>query len=243
MADTRGRFGYMKRALPNFIEVGRRMSEALGAGRAEKAGHIATDFAPYRGLFGEDLTAVRDELAALTVAAAGEVYRLNRGLIILELVMLGLASLVGLGLSLIAGTEKSQRHMRVTGEFVWNVHQDVTVRIAGIGVENEIKLHTVLVANDGDIVPHVRQGEPEHPVKGEGAIEFTHADADMIDLLDCDGLGHWELRPLWIPGILYRKKSGCPVRRFQALSAPWVVDTDELSSTNSTTKRFVRITG
>jgi hypothetical protein len=44
--------------------------------------------------------------------------------------------------------------------------------------------------------PHgpVRQGEPEHPVKGEGAIEFTHADADMIDVLDCDGLGHWELR-------------------------------------------------
>jgi hypothetical protein len=133
--------------------------------------------------------------------------------------------------------------MRATGEFVWNVHQDVTVRIAGIGVENEIKLHTVLVANDGAIVPHVRQGEPEHPVKGEGAIEFTHADADMIDLLDCDGLG-----PLGAPafvdtGRLYRKKSGCPVRRFQALSAPWVVDTDELSSTNSTTKRFVRITG
>ena len=101
MADIRGRFGYMKRALPTFIEVGRRMSEALGAGREEEAGHIATDFAPYRSLFGEDLTAVRDELAALTVAAAEEVYRLNRGLIILELVMLGLASFVGLGLSLI----------------------------------------------------------------------------------------------------------------------------------------------
>jgi adenylate cyclase len=101
MSDIRGRFGYMKRALPNFIEVGRRMSEALGAGRAEEAEHIAADFAPYRGLFGEDLTAVRDELAALTAGAAGEVYRLNRGLIILELVMLALASLVGLGLSLI----------------------------------------------------------------------------------------------------------------------------------------------
>jgi adenylate cyclase len=101
MADIRGRFGYMNRALPNFIEVGRRMSEALGAGRAQEAGHIAADFAPYRSLFGEDLTAVRDELAALTAGAAGEVRRLNRGLIILEMVMLGLASLVGLGLSLI----------------------------------------------------------------------------------------------------------------------------------------------
>ena len=55
MADIRGRFGYMNRALPNFIEVGRRMSEALGAGRAQEAGHIAADFAPYRSLFGEEL--------------------------------------------------------------------------------------------------------------------------------------------------------------------------------------------
>jgi len=101
MADIRGRFGYMSRALPNFIEVGRRMSEALGAGRADEAGHVAADFAPYRSLFGEDLTAVRDQLAALTAGAAGETYRLNRGLIILEVVMLGLASLIGLGLSLI----------------------------------------------------------------------------------------------------------------------------------------------
>lgn len=101
MADIRGRFGYMKRALPNFIDVGRRVSEALGAGGFEEAAHIAADFAPYRSLFGADLTAVREELAALTAGAAGETYRLNRGLIILELVMLGLASLIGLGLSLI----------------------------------------------------------------------------------------------------------------------------------------------
>src|SRR6516165_2819139 len=101
MADIRGRFDYMKRALPKFIEVGRRISEALGAGRDEEARHIAANFAPYRSLFGEDLTAVRDQLAALTAAAAGEVYRLHRSLIVLEIVMLALASLIGLGLSLI----------------------------------------------------------------------------------------------------------------------------------------------
>jgi adenylate cyclase len=101
MADIRGRFGYMKRALPNFIEVGRRMSEALGAGRTEEAEHVAADFAPYRDLFGQDLTAVRDQLAALTAGAAGDAYRLNRELIILEVLMLGLTSLIGLGLSLI----------------------------------------------------------------------------------------------------------------------------------------------
>jgi adenylate cyclase len=101
MADIRGRFGCMKRALPNFMEVGRRMSEALGAGRTEAAEHVAADFAHYRRLFGEDLTAVRDQLAALTAGAAGDTYRLNRGLIILEVVRLGLASLFGVGLSLI----------------------------------------------------------------------------------------------------------------------------------------------
>jgi len=101
MADIRGRFGYMTRALPNFIEVGRRMSETLGAGRAEEAAHIAAGFAPYRSLFGEDLTAVRNQLATLTAGAAEDAYRLNRGLIILETLMLALASLVGVGLSLI----------------------------------------------------------------------------------------------------------------------------------------------
>jgi adenylate cyclase len=101
MADIRGRLRYMERALPSFIEVGRRISEALGAGRAEEAGHIAADFAPYRSLFGEDLTAVRDQLAALTAAAATDVYWLNRQLIIIKIVMLSLASLIGLGLSLI----------------------------------------------------------------------------------------------------------------------------------------------
>jgi len=99
MADIRGRFGYMKRAVPNFIEVGRRMSEALRAGRAEEAENIAAEFAPYRGLFGEDLTAVRDELAVLTATAAEEAHRLNRQLTVLELIMLGLASLIGVGVS------------------------------------------------------------------------------------------------------------------------------------------------
>jgi adenylate cyclase len=99
MADVRGRFGYMKRALPSFIEIGRRMSEALSGGRAEEAENIAAEFAPYRGLFGEDLTAVRDEIAALTASAAGEAHHLNRELTVLELVMLGLASLIGISVS------------------------------------------------------------------------------------------------------------------------------------------------
>jgi adenylate cyclase len=101
MADIRGRFSYMRRALSPFIEVGRRMSDALAAGRAEDARHIATEFTPYRQLFGEDLAAVRDQLAALTATAAAEVEHVSRGLIFLEVAMVALASLIGLGLSLI----------------------------------------------------------------------------------------------------------------------------------------------
>ena len=75
------------------------MSEALSAGRVEEAARIAAGFAPYRSLFGEDLTAVRDELAALTASAAGEAHRLNRGLTILEIVMLG-PSVLGISVSM-----------------------------------------------------------------------------------------------------------------------------------------------
>jgi adenylate cyclase len=101
MADIRGRFSYMRRALSPFIEVGHRMSDALLAGHAEDARHIAAEFTPYRKLFGEDLAAVRDELAALTATAATEVEQVSRGLIFLEVTMVALASLIGLGLSLI----------------------------------------------------------------------------------------------------------------------------------------------
>jgi adenylate cyclase len=101
MADVRGRFSYMRRALADFIEVGRRMSAALNSGHTEEAWRISSEFAPYRSLFGEDLTAVRDELAALTADAAGAAHHLNRGLTILQLVMLALASLLGISVSII----------------------------------------------------------------------------------------------------------------------------------------------
>src|SRR5438477_8494686 len=57
------------------------------------------------------------------------------------------------------------------------------------------------------------RGKPEHPVEGEGAIEITHADADVIDPLDCDGLGNCELRASVDTVTLYKRRSGCPVQR------------------------------
>jgi hypothetical protein len=46
----------------------------------------------------------------------------------------------------------------------------------------------VLVANNRDIVAlgAAHQGEPEHPVKGQGAVEISHPNTDVIDPLDCD---------------------------------------------------------
>jgi hypothetical protein len=86
----------------------------------------------------------------------------------------------------------AQRDVSVAGEFVPDVHQNVGGRIAGIGVEHEIELHSVLVANDRDIVAlgAAHHGEPEHPVKVQCAVEISHSNPDVIDPLDCDALGH-----------------------------------------------------
>jgi hypothetical protein len=54
----------------------------------------------------------------------------------------------------------------------------------------------VLVANDRDIVAlgAAHHGEPEHPVKAQSAVEISHSNPDVIDPLDCDALGHRDLR-------------------------------------------------
>ena len=101
LADVRGRFSYMVRALPDFIEVGRKFTEAVKAGRDDDALRIGGDFTPYRALFGPDLSRVRDELAHLTARAVEQTAALHDELIALETVMLVLASLLGLGISLI----------------------------------------------------------------------------------------------------------------------------------------------
>src|SRR5207237_1512728 len=90
----------------------------------------------------------------------------------------------------------AQRDVSVAGEFVPDVHQNVGGRIAGIGVEHEIELHSVLVANDRDIVAlgAAHHSKPKHPVKAQSAVEISHSNPDVIDPLDCDVLGHRDLR-------------------------------------------------
>ena len=65
-----------------------------------------------------------------------------------------------------------------------------------LAVEHEIELHSVLVANDRDIVAlgAAHHSKPKHPVKAQSAVEISHSNPDVIDPLDCDVLGHRDLR-------------------------------------------------
>src|SRR5438552_2926305 len=36
--------------------------------------------------------------------------------------------------------------------------------------------------------------KPKHPVKAQSAVEISHSNPDVIDPLDCDVLGHRDLR-------------------------------------------------
>src|SRR5437588_8297451 len=65
-----------------------------------------------------------------------------------------------------------------------------------LGVEHEMELHSVLVANDRDIVAlgAAHHSKPKHSVKAQSAVEISHSNLDLIDPLDCDVLGHRDLR-------------------------------------------------
>ena len=91
--------------------------------------------------------------------------------------------------------------MRVARELVPDIHQDVGLGIAGIGVEDQIELDAVRVANDRDIVAlgAVGQLEPEHPIKAQRAVEMPHSNPDVIDPLDCDRVAHPRLHASPIP--------------------------------------------
>jgi adenylate cyclase len=100
LSNIHGRFTYMERALPDFIDAGRAVSEAVRAGDNDEAVRMAARFAPYRPLFGADVSAVRQELATMTARETVEVARWHRQLILLEVVMLCLASLLGISLAI-----------------------------------------------------------------------------------------------------------------------------------------------
>ena len=100
LAEIRGRLSYMDRAMPEFLDVGQQLSAKIRAGDPVDGPRVAREFAPYRTLFGDDLTAIRERLASLSGAAAQNVARMQRQQVIVEVAMLGLAALVGIGLAL-----------------------------------------------------------------------------------------------------------------------------------------------
>ncbi len=118
MANIGGRFSYMARALPEFLEVGSRFLDAVKSGHDDKAVQIAHGFTRYRTLFGADLSAVREQIAAMTARAVEQAAALQARLIVLEAVMLLSASLLGLGISVLmssrmmAGMARAVRQVR-----------------------------------------------------------------------------------------------------------------------------------
>src|SRR5208337_1589509 len=80
--------------------------------------------------------------------------------------------------------------------FLTQIHQDVLFRIACIGVENEVDLYAVLIADNRHRIESDAYGklEPKHLVKGERSIEIAHPNADVIDLFDVDA-AHGGLLP------------------------------------------------
>jgi hypothetical protein len=84
----------------------------------------------------------------------------------------------------------AERGVRVAGVFVGSIHQHICAQIAGIGVEDQIELYAVSVADDRDVVIFgpVQQIEPEYSVEIECAIEIAHPNADVIDAFDRDCL-------------------------------------------------------
>jgi hypothetical protein len=96
--------------------------------------------------------------------------------------------------------------------FFGNVHQDVRTRIASFGVEDQVELDAVVVADDRHVIAcgSVQQAEPQHPVEFEGAIEITHPNADVIDALDRNSFVH---DGLLASGIFAQRTADGPHRR------------------------------
>jgi adenylate cyclase len=101
LARIKGQFGYMARALPDFIDVGRQMVAAMQAGHKEEASAAIARFTRFRDLFGQDLSAVRQELAHLTQVEAAESATMQRRMVAVGGVMVALASMLGISLALV----------------------------------------------------------------------------------------------------------------------------------------------
>jgi hypothetical protein len=67
--------------------------------------------------------------------------------------------------------------VRVARVFVQRVRQHVRVRLTRIGVEDQIQLDAVFIANDRDLVAFglVQQLESQEPVEIERAVKIAHA--------------------------------------------------------------------
>jgi hypothetical protein len=111
-------------------------------------------------------------------------------------------------------------HVRVARVLLGNIHQHIRSRITRIGVEDQVELHAIFVADNrhGIVVRSVQETEPQCPIEFERTIEIAHSDADVIDPLD---------RDRWLMGISFKRVSSWTTlfRSTDALLSPrhWVI--------------------
>src|SRR6516164_11556836 len=86
-------------------------------------------------------------------------------------------------------------HVGVAGILLRSIHQHIRSRITRIGVEDQVELDAIFVADDSHVIVlgSVQEAEPQCPIEIERTIEIAHSNADVIDPLDRDRLAHGHL--------------------------------------------------
>jgi adenylate cyclase len=101
LSNMQGALPFIDRNVDPFLALGRQVTEALLAGRADEARTLALGFERYNQAFGPDLRQLRQGLTILTEKAAAGIYQEQKLNIWLSFTLFLLATGLGLGISAI----------------------------------------------------------------------------------------------------------------------------------------------
>lgn len=104
---------YLKRLQIPFVALGEEIVTAVAAGRVSEARSLAPRFKPFEQAWGPDLAGLRSELATLARASTESTHEQQAHILRLNLVLFGIAVIVGLWLSAIGAKRLVQTLRRV----------------------------------------------------------------------------------------------------------------------------------
>jgi adenylate cyclase len=99
---------FLKRFQGPYFALGEEVVSALDAGRTKEARALAPRFKAFEQAWGPDMAALRDELTALAKSSTESTYAQERRVLRLNLVLFGIAVVLGLGVS-VAGARRLVR--------------------------------------------------------------------------------------------------------------------------------------